>query len=460
MSSRRPVPAVGEDPLGFITGTLRNLHGPALGYFFILLVCFVWVGGSFLVESLEAAGLSPLLLTYICNALFVVLLPVYFVRKQVSGGEVNYDEANRGGENDDDDADEFNSAYDESHYVSAASETEEDGGYGTRLLDIPEGDVECIRGRIDTRRINSRTSSSMDNQSNGNGENVIHSRSHHRSFVGLTDAERFHHTVRAAVYIAPLWFTAQLLFNYSLLYTSVTSNSILSTSSAVFTFGLSVWLVNERYTNKRLAAILVYMLGSGLVTLADSNSSGEPLDVPMDDTTYSPTSTGDDVVIESGSIAKDSNLGNFLCILAAAMYAGYTAAIRYFLPDDPETSMLLFLGTLGAVNLIGVGCLILLGYSVFGLWSDLFTDCTSSVIALAIAKGLIDNVLSDYLWARAVLLTSPTTASVGLSLQIPLAAVVEVFLGHAKWLGDAGATTFTFLGCGLVISGFVGVVYL
>ena len=278
--------------------------------------------------------------------------------------------------------------------------------------------------------------------------------------MGLTDAERFHHTVRAAVYIAPLWFTAQLLFNYSLLYTSVTSNSILSTSSAVFTFGLSVWLVNERYTNKRLAAILVYMLGSGLVTLADSNSSGEPLDVPMDDTTYSPTSTGDDVVIESGSIAKDSNLGNFLCILAAAMYAGYTAAIRYFLPDDPETSMLLFLGTLGAVNLIGVGCLILLGYSVFGLWSDLFTDCTSSVIALAIAKGLIDNVLSDSLWTRAVLLTSPTTASVGLSLQIPLAAMVEVFLGHAKWLGDAGATTFMFLGCGLVISGFVGVVYL
>ena len=37
------------------------------------------------VESLEADGLSPLLLTYVCNALFVVLLPVY-VARQIHGG--------------------------------------------------------------------------------------------------------------------------------------------------------------------------------------------------------------------------------------------------------------------------------------------------------------------------------------------------------------------------------------
>lgn len=29
------------------------------------------------------------------------------------------------------------------------------------------------------------------------------------------------------------------------------------------------------------------------------------------------------------------------------------------------------------------------------------------------AKGVFDNVLSDYLWARAVLLTSPTVTTVG-----------------------------------------------
>ena len=101
------------------------------------------------------------------------------------------------------------------------------------------------------------------------------------TFAGYTEAERFEYTARAALGIAPLWFAAQLAFNYSLLYTSVTSNSILSTSSAIFTFGLSVYLVNERYSKERVLAILVYMLGSALVTLADSaREAGEPSLIP------------------------------------------------------------------------------------------------------------------------------------------------------------------------------------
>ena len=46
------------------------------------------------------------------------------------------------------------------------------------------------------------------------------------------------------------------------------------------------------------------------------------------------------------------------------------------------------------------------------MFPDVFDDDPAGV-AWACAKGLFDNVLSDYLWARAVLLTSPTVASVG-----------------------------------------------
>ena len=45
--------------MGYVAAVVRDLSAPPLGYAFILLVCVVWVGGSFLVESLEAAGLSP-----------------------------------------------------------------------------------------------------------------------------------------------------------------------------------------------------------------------------------------------------------------------------------------------------------------------------------------------------------------------------------------------------------------
>ena len=90
--------------------------------------------------------------------------------------------------------------------------------------------------------------------------------------------------------------------------------------------------------------------------------------------------------------------------------------------------MLLFLGAVGTFNLVGVGAFMVLARAL-GFLPDLYANLNWTVFGFAVGKGLFDNVLSDYLWARAVLLTSPTVASVGLSMQIPMAAAVEVALG-------------------------------
>ena len=42
---------------------------------------------------------------------------------------------------------------------------------------------------------------------------------------------------------------------------------------------------------------------------------------------------------------------------------------------------------------------------------------------------MLDNVLSDYLWAKAVLLTSTTAATAGLTIQVPIAAIVDSVRG-------------------------------
>lgn len=44
-------------------------------------------------------------------------------------------------------------------------------------------------------------------------------------------------------------------------------------------------------------------------------------------------------------------------------------------------------------------------------------------MGLLVLKGLLDNVLSDYLWARAVLLTSPTVATCGTTIQARTAQI-------------------------------------
>ena len=66
-------------------------------------------------------------------------------------------------------------------------------------------------------------------------------------------------------------------------------------------------------------------------------------------------------------------------------------------------------------------------------------------------KGLFDTVLSDYLWARSILLTSATVATVGLGLTIPLALLSDLFVMDR---GDVWSFEGVF-GAMLVMLGFV-----
>ena len=73
----------------------------------------------------------------------------------------------------------------------------------------------------------------------------------------------------AALVVSPIWTLAQLAFDYSLLMTTVTANSMLSSSSAVFTFMVSVYLGLDRFTWMKVGAVTAYVCGTVLVTLAD-----------------------------------------------------------------------------------------------------------------------------------------------------------------------------------------------
>ena len=74
---------------------------------------------------------------------------------------------------------------------------------------------------------------------------------------------------RAALIVCPLWFVAQLSYNASLGLTSVTSNTILSSTSCIFTFALSAALGRERFTVPKFLCVLVVMAGTALGTLSD-----------------------------------------------------------------------------------------------------------------------------------------------------------------------------------------------
>eukprot|EP00597_Dinobryon_sp_UTEXLB2267_P010065 CAMPEP_0170099532 /NCGR_PEP_ID=MMETSP0020_2-20130122/1088_1 /TAXON_ID=98059 /ORGANISM="Dinobryon sp., Strain UTEXLB2267" /LENGTH=165 /DNA_ID=CAMNT_0010322193 /DNA_START=645 /DNA_END=1142 /DNA_ORIENTATION=+ len=120
--------------------------------------------------------------------------------------------------------------------------------------------------------------------------------------------------------------------------------------------------------------------------------------------------------------------------------------IRREIPDDNGMSMQLLLGYIGVVNAVVLSPVLLLMFLM--KWDNLW-QLSGKIFGFLVLSGLCDNVLSDYLWARSVVLTSPTVATIGMSITIPLAMLSDSLLNHAQQ--DAVAV----LGAMLVLIGFV-----
>lgn len=76
---------------------------------------------------------------------------------------------------------------------------------------------------------------------------------------------------------------------------------------------------------------------------------------------------------------------------------------------------------------------------------------TGVVFGFVLLGGIFNNVISDYLWARSVVLTSPTVATVGLSITIPFAILSDYIVYGITPSGLAIGGAF------LVTLGFVAV---
>lgn len=158
-----------------------------------------------------------------------------------------------------------------------------------------------------------------------------------------------------------------------------------------------------------------------------------------------------DMGIGVNAIASNPILGDALALVSAGLYAIYITLIRKKLPDETKgegrASMAQFLGYLGLFNLL-IFLPVALGLYFTKLES--FHKLTWNQFSLIVGKGLLDNVLSDYLWAKAILFTTTTVATAGLSIQVPIAAIVDSITGHAPRLLD-------YVGAASIILGFVGI---
>ncbi|KAL7530570.1 hypothetical protein ACHAXR_003570 [Thalassiosira sp. AJA248-18] len=307
---------------------------------------------------------------------------------------------------------------------------------------------------------------SPNNTNSGNKKNYLLSHQDHISMASK---------------VAPLWFLSNYFYAMSLEWTSISSSTVLASMGSIFAFGFATCsrFGDEKVTKGKLLGVTLCFLGGVATTWTDvgsgSNNGG------TDDGGADGSRHLRYLRHSASFLANDSPirtlLGDLAGFLSAVGYGAYTVLLRYLCPkDEDRMSMQLLFGYIGLWNMI-----LLLPVAIWVIvssndgnsreevhsepsseWEEppssdfsgedddnnIHTIMTWSIFLFLILKGLLDNVLSDYLWARAVMLTSATVASVGVGLTIPMAFVADWIMGNynGTQAGEVWGATLVLLG--------------
>lgn len=236
-------------------------------------------------------------------------------------------------------------------------------------------------------------------------------------------------TVILSLKFVVLWFLANLVTNASLSYTSVASQTILSSTSSFFTLIVGAFYMIEKINRNKVFGIILSFAGVIIVSKIDSADESVP----------------------DGQSSLLSVWGNVLALVGAFIYGVYTILLKHKIAK-PNTSKERILNTHLFFGFVGLYCLLLLWPAILVLHfigAETFELPGSTHVLLILAINAFITFISDFCWCKAVLLTSPLTVTVGLSLTIPLAMVgdwiFKDFHVNPLYIFGAAAVTMGFL---------------
>lgn len=227
--------------------------------------------------------------------------------------------------------------------------------------------------------------------------------------------------VQLAAILAPLFFVCNWTFNLGLAYTSVSSSSIIATLTSLFTLILGAVTGVERFSVSKSVAALISVVGAMIIILADDTSSKD--------------TTGSNPLF-----------GDFVSVVSAVIYATYTTILKAKAPTEGSVNVAMLLSFIGLMTALAGWP----GIAVLD-WTNIeqFEWPSRKAAILLVIQGLIGTVLSDFLWALSVVLTTPLTTTLSLSLTVPLSIIIDVLWGRKSF------SIWYFVGATLVFSGFI-----
>jgi len=231
--------------------------------------------------------------------------------------------------------------------------------------------------------------------------------------------------VRPALLLSPAYFCLNYTYFLSLDLTSVSETMILSASTGVWTLLFSALLLRERMTKIRIATVMVSMLGMCLVSYGPAHSeSATSSAAPASAATH-----GAPGVPSPEVAASTAFTGDLLAVMSAAASGVYMVLLRVCVPNEEDVHMPSLFGMIGFVSAI---CFLPLFPILHFCGVETFRLVPSySALGTLLFSAATSTVLPDMLLAKAVVMTSPLVATLGLSLMIPMSVLVDYVRGLA-----------------------------
>lgn len=230
-------------------------------------------------------------------------------------------------------------------------------------------------------------------------------------------------TIKLSAQFCILWFLANFATNASLAYTSVASQTILSSTSSFFTLFVGALCNVESINKLKLMGSIISFVGILLVTHSDTQSSSNSFE----------SLSGGHIFVRTvvDNAMNDSTffilIGNLLALLGALFYGVYSTLLKLKVNDEDRINMKIFFGFVGLFTMLFLWpSLVLLHY--LG-WETFEWPQGKTVISIILVNCVI-TFISDFCWAKAMLLTSPLTVTVGLSITIPVAMFGDLVFKH------------------------------
>lgn len=205
-----------------------------------------------------------------------------------------------------------------------------------------------------------------------------------------------------------LWFITNYLNLYSLHYTSLSSNEVLTTMMAPWALFLSILLMpKERHCILfKSLAILLCLFGTLIIARSDNDQE------------------------------QSRGMGDMCVLLSALSYGTFDVYLRYNFPENTDLrGIMVIMGAIVSVVMVPVIYISdLIGFEIFHAPNiEQFAG-----LSFVVMTG---SFLAEYCMVKAVMILSPFVASIGITLNVPISIMIDLVVNSIslQWNFGIGA---------------------